>query len=104
MGDRAYVLQTTEGLTLGFLLLASDGPEGDCVVMTLPVAPLDRADSEAVFAVCHRVAGELRFRRTEDGLVVDAPLTFHLRARPDGGFDGMIGDAPIHAVRAEPRR
>jgi hypothetical protein len=72
--------------------------------MTLPEAPPDRPDSDAVLAVSHLVAGEMRFRRSGDDLVVEAPLPFHLRRRMDGGFDGVIGEARIQAFRAEPRR
>jgi hypothetical protein len=104
MGGRTMALKTPDGDLLGFLLLATDGDEGDCVVMTFPAAPLDRADSEAILANSHPVAGELRFRRTPEGLEVAAPLPLRLKTLEDGTFEGTIGEHPLRAEWARSKR
>lgn len=106
MGGHTIAIKTPADELLGFLMLASDGTEGDCIVMPLPARPdLFQSDvGAALISDGHLEAGELRFTRSATELVVDASAFIRLEVRPTGDFVGHVGPHPVRAEWAKKKR
>jgi hypothetical protein len=105
MGGHTIAIKTPAGDLLGFLMLATDDPVGDCIVMPLP-ARADLFQSPAGAALVsdgHVEAGELRFARSATELTVAAPAPIRLEVLPAGDFVGQVGPHPIRAEWANKR-